>query len=148
MSCVIVSGATHQQYLQPLRTRLELEWGKIDPFEGTHPEVVVPAPLILLDETGLLAGGLAFSTFENPLKQEISVWVNALLVEPAHRGAGYASKLVQVAEAEAIKLDIEKLFVQSGFPDLYQKLGWSLIETSGSDAVLGKCWELDSTQNK
>ena len=136
--CVIHNADTHAQYLQPLRARLELEWGTIDPFEGSDVDVIVPSPLFLITEKGQLVGGLAFSSFANPNKEEASVWINALLVEPEYRGKGYASKLIQKAEAEAVKVGIPELFVLSEFSGLYRKQGWSVIQTSGSDSVLAK----------
>lgn len=134
----IQSAYIFPQYADALRARLELEWGSIDPFEGSHANVVVPSPLVLLDQQSRLAGGLAFSTFSHPSHDVVSVWINALLVEPEYRSEGYASDLVRTAEAEAIKEGIKELFVLTEFPKLYQKLGWNLMKTVGSDSTLGK----------
>jgi len=138
----IQSSHIFPQYLEALRARLELEWGSIDPFEGSHENVIVPPPLILLDQQSRLAGGLAFSTFSHPTQEVISVWINALLVEPEYRGQGHASDLVRTAEAEAIKRNIKELFVLTEFPGLYHKLGWHLVTTVGSYSTLGKIFSM------
>jgi len=135
---MIRSTAAHPEYLPSLRARLELEWGSIDPFSGTDVSVTIPPPLILLTEDHQLVGGLSFSTYENPNKSEIGVWINALLIEPGQRRRGYGSRLIQAAEAEAVKIRIPELFVLTEFPGLYKKIGWNRIRVAGSDTLLGK----------
>jgi len=131
--CTIVSAETSPQFSDQLRARLESEWGIIDPFEGPDVDIVVPPPLFLLSEKHQLVGGLVFSSYAHPNKQMTSVWINALLVEPAYRGQGYASGLVHAAEVEAVKHGIIELFMLSEFPALYQKLGWNLAGSDGAD---------------
>ncbi|MFT6435863.1 MAG: GNAT superfamily N-acetyltransferase [Candidatus Azotimanducaceae bacterium] len=144
----IKSAGIHSYDAEVLRARLELEWGNIDPFEGSHANIAVPFPLILLDQQAGLAGGLAFSTFSHPTREVISVWINALLVEPEYRGEGHGSNLVRAAEVEAEKFKLKELFVLTEFPRLYQNLGWSIIKSAGSDCVLVKSMADNySTQN-
>ena len=134
----ILSASTVPCYLAQLREQFELEWGAIDPFEGRHPDVVIPLPLLALDDQNNLAGGLAFSSFLKPNKGELGVWINALLIEPKYRRLGIASQLIHAADVEAKGIGIMELFVYTDISDLYQKLGWHVIETAGANSVLTK----------
>jgi len=126
------------RHLNQLREWFELEWGHVDPFDGNHSGFVVPAPLVAIDDRKQLVGGLAFSSFSRPGSDGIAIWVNALLVAPEHRGLGIASQLVQAAELEASRMNANELFVLTDVSNLYQKLGWRTVETSGRDVVLTK----------
>jgi len=124
---ILTANSVPDSLLVQLREWLEAEWGHIDPFEGNHAEVTIPSPMVAVDEQTALLGGLVFGAFTNPRSPEIAVWVNALLISPAHRKKGIASRLVQAAEGEAKRMAIDELFVLSEYPDLYQKLGWQIV---------------------
>ena len=127
--------------IKQLREWCESEWGEVDPFEGNHPEIVVPSPVVAVDENTLLLGGLAFSSFTNPNNKDIAVWINVLLISPSQRKKGIASQLVQSAEVEAKLLSVYELFVLTEFPDLYKKLGWLVIgldSTTRNETILTK----------
>jgi len=61
-----------------------------------------------------------------------------VLISPAYRGLGLASKLVQAAEPEAARKGMKELFVYSEFPKMYEKLGWQIQESDGASKVLCK----------
>lgn len=135
----IVSGSSASPPLvDQLRGWFESEWGEIDPFEGNHDDVQVPRPILALDAQRRLAGGLAFSSANQPGSEDIAVWINALLVAPEHRRTGLASRLVQEAHDRAAELGVQRLFVRSDVPALYEKLAWQLVERSGPDSILTK----------
>jgi GNAT superfamily N-acetyltransferase len=139
----ILSSTSAPHYLKQLRDWFESEWGQVDAFDENHDGLEVPPPLIVIDDKDLLAGGLAFSSFSKPKCHEFSVWINALLVAPEHRGKGIASQLIHAAEDEARRIAISELFVHTGVPVLYQKLGWKIIERNGANCVLTKVTSLD-----
>jgi GNAT superfamily N-acetyltransferase len=137
---ILSSNSLPPQQLNQLREWFELEWGNFDPFEGNHPGIEIPSPMLAVDDQSSLLGGLAFSTFSKPETDSIAVWINMVLVSPSERKKGIASLLIQSAESEAKHMGIRELFVLSEFPDLYQKLGWQFIrlDSSKNEAILSK----------
>ena len=116
------------------------QWGDVDPFEGNHPEIAIPSPIVAVDHQVSLLGGLSFTSFAKPQSADIGVWINMVLISPNQRKKGIASQLVQSAEVEAKRLGIRELFVLSEFPDLYQKLGWRIVglDSSENETILNK----------
>ena len=138
----ILSAGDAPQYLDQLRTWFEAEWGRIDPFEGSHADFEIPSPILALDAQSILAGGLAFSSFAQSAEGEVSIWINALLVAPEHRRSGLASRLIQAALVDAAPIGLgkglSKLFVRTDVPDLYEKLDWQAVERSDAGTILSK----------
>lgn len=134
----IVSSNSVPHVLCQLRQWFELEWGHIDPFEGNHPDIVIPSPLVAVDERESLLGGLSFTSAPKPKQSEIGVWINMILVAASQRKKGIASQLIQAAEVEAQRIGVHELFVFTEFPDLYRKLGWQVVGLDGNDRVLTK----------
>lgn len=131
----IIGSATEQQHLSQFRDWLEEEWGTVDPFEGPVEGFAVPSPILAVDEHVLL-GGLGFTSFSKPGSAEIGVWINTLLVAPMYRNTGIGSKLVQAAEAEAIRIKALELFVCTGIPNLYLNLKWTIVGNTNDSMVL------------
>ena len=50
----VISSKLQPQYLKQLRDWFVLEWGEVDPFEGTGTGFELPPPLLALDEERLL----------------------------------------------------------------------------------------------
>lgn len=129
--------------LNELRGWFEAEWGTVDPFEGNHPQLRVPSPVVAIDDQESLVGGLSFTSASKPASEEtsdeIGVWINLVLVSPSQRKKGIASRLVQSAQLQASNMGIPELFVFSEFPWLYQKLGWQVVGNQiHSETVLHK----------
>jgi GNAT superfamily N-acetyltransferase len=135
---LVVGASLAPHHLDQLRDWFESEWGRIDPFEGNHPGFEVPGPILALDAQKNLAGGLAFSSAQRPGGEEISVWINALLVAPEHRRTGLASRLIQEAHVRAAGLGVQKLYVLTDVPALYEKLAWQILEVADADTILVK----------
>lgn len=124
--------------LDQLHDWFQLEWGEVDGFERNRTLRDIPAPLLALNDSNLLMGGLAFTTYPRPDGRGPGVWINALFVAPGFRGQGIASSLVCAAEAEARGQDIPDLFVYTDVPRLYQTLGWFVLSEHGEHLVLTK----------
>jgi GNAT superfamily N-acetyltransferase len=125
----IISADLRPNHLPQLQKWFEAEWKK--PFifdEG------VPDPLIALSDD-VLVGGLAFTTYPHPERDEIALWINALYVEHNNRGFGIASKLINAAEKVAVRAE---LFVFTYVPELYQKLDWVIVKAENENVVLKK----------
>lgn len=109
------------------------EWGEIDPMFGD----LFPQPIVAVDENGGLAGGLAFTLAPEPNGSRMAVWINVIMVSPAQRGQGVASKLIQAAADRAWnEHDLNRLFVNTDIPLLYEKNGWLLVKKVESNSVL------------
>ena len=138
MISILTSDSVPAEVLGQLRDWFVSEWGDIDPFEGNHPDIPVPSPIVAVDEKTSLMGGLSFTSAAKPQSAEIGIWINMVLISPDHRMKGIASQLVQSAEMEAKRNGVHDLFVLSEYPSLYQKLGWRFVgmDRSGNETIL------------
>ena len=132
----IITAGPH--YSKELRELLQSEWKEIDPFEGHHESFQVPPPLVAIEEQAMLVGGLSFTSFANPKREDLALWINAVLVVPAYRRLGIASKLIAKAEREASRLGFQEMFVQTEFSSLYQLLNWTVSKTNKNETILSK----------
>ena len=133
----IVSSRSASFHLSELREWIISEWGKTDPFERVYDDPVVPPPLLAVDDRRFL-GGLTFTNAPVRSTDKIGLWINALFVLPQHRRSGIGSKLVAAVEVEASGVSVYEIFVYTDVPDLYQKLGWRIIDDAGTNTVLRK----------
>jgi len=125
----ISSTQPKSQHFIHLQKWFESEWQK--------PYIVekgIPHPLIALSD-GVLVGGLAFTFYSHPEKDEMALWINALYVEPKYRGMGIASRIIKAAEEAC---DRTELFAFTDVPDLYEKLGWQKLKAESENVVLWK----------
>lgn len=137
---ILSASSVPEALLIQLREWFEAEWGHIDSFEGGYPDVIVPSPLVAIDQHRSLLGGLAFSSFPNPNSANIAVWINAVLIAPDQRKKGIASDLVRSAEVEAKRMAVPEMFVLTEYPGLYQKFGWKVVglDSSRNETILTK----------
>ena len=89
----------------------------------------VPQPILAQDDMALL-GGLGFLWSPRPKKSVLGLWINAVIVAPAYRGTGIASKLITQAETDAKVASQEKLFALTNIPTMNQKLEWTIVSLS------------------
>ena len=142
-----IIDSTHAPELLPLfRKWVESEWDTVDPFENPDPEQTMPAPILVVDREQLL-GGLSFTCFSRPGSKEPAVWINTVYVAPEFRKRGIASELIVAAESVASDLGITEIFVFTDIPALYEKHGWSYVDTAEGSTILKKelqsdAWEL------
>lgn len=62
MPQILSSHAVSPLLLGQLREWFETEWDDVDPFAGPHPEIVIPTPVVAVDDQSSLLGGLAFTS--------------------------------------------------------------------------------------
>jgi GNAT superfamily N-acetyltransferase len=133
----IINSTFSSHSLVQLREWFESEWGIFEPFSNKKSDIVLPGPILAFSDDKLV-GGLSFTAYGNPEKEEQALWINALYVEPQSRGLGIAIKLIDAAEKVAIEYEHSELFVYTTFPELYQKSGWQILQTTGNYFVLKK----------
>lgn len=130
----IVHADTAPTFLETLQHWLEAEWGEADrPYVATVADL--PAPLLAVNGDSLLAG-LTFTFYPKPGSETPGLWINAVIVGPAHRGAGIATGLIRAASDEAVAKGHTELFVYTDIPALYEKAGWQVVETHDRHRVL------------
>lgn len=133
----IIDSNYNSPHLEPFRLWLNDEWEGFAPFSKPTSGLPIPAPLLAIEDDELL-GGLAFSRYKNPKNDELALWINAILVDPAQRGKGIASALISVAEKSALDLDETQIFALTDVPKLYQNQGWSVFNIDGKNRVMTK----------
>ena len=87
----------------------------------------VPLSLVAL-HAGSPVGTVNLVANDNDERPDLTPWLAALLVAPAHRGKGVGSSLVQSLVAEATRLGIPRLYLGTDIPRYYAKLGWEMYE--------------------
>ena len=133
----IISADCKNQYLPQLDTWFTAQWEPVDFYRGAQPGFAVPDPLLAIEEDELLAG-LALSRYKAADGQDLGIWINALLVAPAHRGRGIASMLITAAQLQATLLQVHEIFAKTDVPDLYRKLGWIDLAAEDDCMILKK----------
>jgi GNAT superfamily N-acetyltransferase len=131
----IVSSNAAPEHLERLRELVVAEWDDVDSFEDPGAALAVPPPLLAITGPELV-GGLAFTCFPEPANGKDALWINAVIVAPGHRRNGIASRLVRTAEIEAVRAGHSELFVRTDIPELYTKLDWRLVSSTGEGQIL------------
>lgn len=128
------------QMVKELQSWNEKEWGK-DAFKTIHKtDIIIPSPVVAVDDNNKLLGGSTFISGKIPNSTEFGTWINTVIVSPTHRRKGIASKLIISAQVTAQKVGVSELFVLTELPALYRKLGWENVvyENSDNDYILKK----------
>lgn len=126
----ITSLERHSKLATELNNQLNKEWPEVGSFKLEKHGVSIPNPIgILID--GVIVGGLSFTSYRAPNNGEITVWVNAVLVQPGYRHRGIASKLIVAAQSTA-----HKLFALTDIPELYTKVGWLVVSHESDGTVV------------
>ncbi|MFN0017598.1 MAG: GNAT family N-acetyltransferase [Pirellulaceae bacterium] len=87
-------------------------------------------------------GFVSLTLYEKGIERGQPHWIDALYVEPTHRGQGLGRRLLQAAEETAPLLRIRTLFALTEIPRLYHKCGWRIAEefitSTGRDYIVTK----------
>ena len=75
---------------------------------------------------------------ENKHHPEYEHWIGGVYVEENYRGKGYAAALLKKAKEQVIKLNIDKLYLQSEDKNimLYVKHGFDVLQESEHNGVI------------
>ena len=87
----------------------------------------IPLSLIAL-HAGRPVGTVNLVAHDNKKRPDLTPWLAALLVAPEHRGRGVGSNLVQSLVMKAARLRIRRLYLGTGIPQYYARLGAELYE--------------------
>ena len=143
----IISAPANHQHLAQLADWFTAQWEPVDVYRGAEPGFVVPDPLLAVESDELLAG-LALSRYKAVGSEQLSIWINALIVAPGHRGRGIASMLIRAAESAAIKVQAAEIFAKTDVPDLYRKLGWVDLAEEDDSFILKKVLSVGAKNNE
>ncbi len=94
--------------------------------EHLHDDLV-PSTWVAI-EAGEVIGSAAIGECDMESHPELSSWLESVFVAPEHRNRGVASKLVSAVMSEAVKENIEMMYLFT--PDrqsLYARLGWKVF---------------------
>lgn len=85
--------------------------------------------LIAASDDGEIVGAVQLKRREMPAFPQYEHWLGSVFTTAGHRGRGLASQLVQHAAAQAVRMGVSQLYLQTEALDggLYARLGWQQI---------------------
>jgi GNAT superfamily N-acetyltransferase len=108
---------------------------------GSRQRGTLPLALVAISGSAPV-GFMSLTLYEKGIEQARPHWIDALYVEPTHRGQGLGQRLLQAAEETAPLLGITTLFALTEIPRLYHKCGWrdveEIITSTGRDYIVTK----------
>jgi GNAT superfamily N-acetyltransferase len=91
---------------------------------------------------GVPIGFVSVTLYEKGIEEGRPHWIDGLYVEPAYRGQGLASRLLEKAESMSAHLGITELFALTEIPGLYHKCGWRTVQDfatpTGRDFIVAR----------
>lgn len=121
-----------EQFLREFKVLLAKEWGKVDSFDENEYGSNLPRPILAISGGNLL-GGLSFTWYPNPEVSGIALWINSVFVIEEQRNLGIGTRLIARATEVA---QTNELFVLTGVPSLYEKVGWQFVSAEKSGQIL------------
>jgi GNAT superfamily N-acetyltransferase len=114
------------------------EWSALRPGDSVEARIVrlqgwcgrgqIPLTVIALSDNGLL-GSASLIEHDMDDRLELTPWLAGVFVAPEHRRRGIGTALVRRVMAEAMELQVSKLYLYTvDSPGFYDGLGWSLAE--------------------
>lgn len=90
--------------------------------------------LITAFDGGQVAGAVQFKRREMQAFPQYEHWLGSAFVADSHRGRGLASGLVEQAAAQAVRMGVSHLYLQTEALDggLYARLGWTPVQEADS----------------
>ncbi|MCC4787808.1 GNAT family N-acetyltransferase [Vibrio splendidus] len=114
-------------YWSELERLLQSEWSDFK-FKDTYKDCVQLPPVIVVLRDNVVIGGLAYSHFQEPHQVRDVVWINAVYVDAQCRGQGIASELINRGVEQVSSTVQTQLYVYTNVMELYQGLGWSVVD--------------------
>ncbi|EAQ52664.1 GNAT family N-acetyltransferase [Vibrio sp. MED222] len=114
-------------YWSELERLLQSEWSDFK-FKDTYKDCVQLPPVIVVLRDNVVIGGLAYSHFQEPHQVRDVVWVNAVYVDAQWRGQGITSELINRGVEQVSSTVQTQLYVYTNVMELYQGLGWSVVD--------------------
>lgn len=114
-------------YWSDLERLFQSEWSDFK-FKDTYKDCVQLPPVIVVLRDNVVIGGLAYSHFQEPHQVRDVVWVNAVYVDAQWRGQGIASELINRGVKQVSSTVQTQLYVYTNVMELYQGLGWSVVD--------------------
>ncbi|PTO79763.1 GNAT family N-acetyltransferase [Vibrio splendidus] len=114
-------------YWSELEGLFQSEWSDFK-FKDTYKENVKLPPVITVLRDNVVIGGLAYSHFQEPHQVRDVVWINAVYVDAQWRGQGIASELINRGVKQVSSTVQTQLYVYTNVMELYQGLGWSVVD--------------------
>ncbi|MCO7485603.1 GNAT family N-acetyltransferase [Stenotrophomonas maltophilia] len=116
----------HAQWGRDAGLTLEQELQRLDP-----PQDAEGFPhLIAAFEDGQVVGAVQLKRREMQTFPQYEYWLGSVFVADSHRGRGLASGLVEQAAAQAARMGVSDLYLQTEALDggLYARLGWKPVQ--------------------
>ncbi|OBT31617.1 GNAT family N-acetyltransferase [Vibrio splendidus] len=114
-------------YWSELERLFQSEWSDFK-FKDTYKDCVQLHPVIVVLRDNVVIGGLAYSHFQEPHQVRDVVWINAVYVDAQWRGQGIASELINRGVKQVSSTVQTQLYVYTNVMELYQGLGWSVVD--------------------
>ncbi len=114
-------------YWSELERLFQSEWSDFK-FKDTYKDCVQLPPVIVVLRDNVVIGGLAYSHFQEPHQVRDVVWINAVYVDAQWRGQGIASELINRGVKQVSSTLQTQLYVYTNVMELYQGLGWSVVD--------------------
>ena len=144
----IVELLDHPEFISTVIGWIRKEWPDSrddDAIEarlcGSRRRGTLPVALVAISDNEPI-GFVSLTLYEKGIEQGRPHWIDALYVEPPHRGQGLAQRLLGTTEEKAATLGITELFALTEIPGLYNKCGWRSVEEiatpQGRDFIVNK----------
>lgn len=126
--------------LSELESLFKSEWSG---FSFCHYHLELPEPIVALHGEKVI-GGLSFTFYKHPNANGDVVWINALFILPEYRGRRIADKLIESATLEVARRGYKQLFAYTHIPYIYQRLGWTSLNSNAQSKYKVMSLELNS----
>lgn len=116
----------HAEWGQDAGLTLEQELQRLNPPQDAEG---FPHLIVAFDD-GQVVGAVQLKRREMQAFPQYEHWLGSVFVADSHRGRGLAGALVEQAAAQAVRMGVSDLFLQTEALDggLYARLGWKPLQ--------------------
>ena len=144
----IVDLLDHPQFIPAVIGWIRQEWpdsrddgATEERLCGSRRPATLPVALVAISYNEPI-GFVSLTLYEKGIEQGRPHWIDALYVDPPHRGQGLAQRLLGATEEKAATLGITELFALTEIPGVYHKCGRRSVEeiatAEGRDYIVNK----------